>query len=53
MVRKMTSLTEVQGKQWEGQKKIVSRFESALKETELLPVSKYLFSVTGRISGRG
>ena len=47
-VRKMNSLTEVQGNQWEGQKKIVSRFESALHGTELLPVSKYLFSVTGK-----
>merc|ERR1740137_176242 len=44
----MNSLTEVQGNQWEGQKKIVSRFESALHGTELLPVSKYLFSVTGK-----
>eukprot|EP00092_Neocalanus_flemingeri_P007727 GFUD01008343.1.p1 GENE.GFUD01008343.1~~GFUD01008343.1.p1 ORF type:complete len:352 (-),score=137.07 GFUD01008343.1:145-1200(-) len=48
VVRKMNSLTVVQGQQWEGQKKIVSRFESALCGTDLLPVSKYLFSVTGK-----
>ena len=48
MVRKMNSVTVVQGEQWEGQKKIVSRFESAVCGTDLLPVSKYLFSVTGK-----
>ena len=41
-------MTEVVGKQWEGQKKIVNRFESTLQGTELLPVSKYLFSGTGK-----
>ena len=44
----MNSVTVVQGEQWEGQKKIVSRFESAVCGTDLLPVSKYLFSVTGK-----
>jgi len=44
----MNSVTVVQGEQWEGQKKIVSRFESAVCGTDLLPVSKYLFSVMGK-----
>ena len=48
LVRQMNSLTVVQGQQWEGQKKIVSRFEAALCGTDLLPVSKYLFSATGK-----
>ena len=48
IVRQMNSLKGVQGQQWEGQKKIVSRFESALCGTDLLPVSKYLFNVTGK-----
>ena len=48
MVRQVNSLTVVQGQQWEGQKKIVSRFEAALCGTDLLPVSKYLFSATGK-----
>jgi hypothetical protein len=48
MVRQMNSMKEVQGQQWEGQRKIVSRFESALCGTDLLPVSKYLFNVTGK-----
>ena len=48
MVRQMNSLKEVKGQQWEGQKKIVSRFESSLQGTDLLPVSKYLFNLTGK-----
>lgn len=48
MVRQVNTMIEVQGQQWEGQKKIVSRFESALCGTDLLPVSKYLFNVTGK-----
>ena len=38
----------VQGQQWEGQKKIVRRFETVLCGTDLLPVSKYLFNVAGK-----
>ena len=34
--------------QWKGQEKIVSRFELELRDTELLPVSKYLFNVVGK-----
>ena len=48
IVRHLNSLKGAQGQQWEGQKKIVSRFESALCGTDLLPVSKYLFNVTGK-----
>ena len=48
IVRQMNTLNEVQVQQWEGQKKIVSRFESTLCGTDLLPVSKYLFNVMGK-----
>ena len=44
----MNSVSNVQGEQWEGQKKIVNRFETKLCGTDLLPVSKYLFSGTGK-----
>ena len=47
MVRKMNTMGGVQGQQWEEQKKIVSRFDSTRHGTDLLPVPKYLFSVTG------
>ena len=48
LARQMNTLNEVQVQQWEGQKKIVSRFESTLCGTDLLPVSKYLFNVMGK-----
>ena len=47
-VRFMNTMTTVQGRQWEGKKKIVSRFEDVLHGTDLLAVTKYLFSVEGK-----
>ena len=47
-IRQMSSMRRVQAEQWEGQRKIVSRFESSLQGTDLLDVSKYLFTVTGK-----
>ena len=47
-MQRLANKTMIEGKVWGGHQKIVDRFETRLRGTELLHVSKYLFNSTGK-----